>query len=86
MQELIKSTSTPLQLYLLKMVFTIKPHSEAGWEYACLSRKTTQFSVWNGWSFPRGVDTAIDLKLYFPFDPFVKIHFHIPYNSLVKEK
>ena len=50
MQELIKSTST--STYLLKMVFTIKPHSEAGWEYDCLSRKTTQFSVWNGWSFP----------------------------------
>ena len=35
------------------------------------------------WRFPWSRQSATNLKLYFPF---VKTHFHSPYNSLLKEK
>ena len=61
---------------------SIKLQSETGWEYACLSQKTSYFQYEICSAF-RGVDKVAHLKLYFSF---VKTHFRSPYHSLVEGK
>ena len=66
----------------LKKAFLLLSHIPS-WLRICLFESKDQIVFSTEPEAFRGVGSATDLKLYFPF---VKTHFHSPYNSLVKEK